>query len=271
MKLLWEGCEWLWDKQIPQICKENKLKIPRSKSKDQKTKHLIYSKLRKKSHRKTKSRKNALLKLLEKGINAYQALLNQTKVVNLKEKDATIFKTIKLVLQQQKHHFSNPKAKIPNRIVSLFKPYIRPIVRGKENKPVEFGIKVHKLQVGGISIIEHQSYEAFNECKRLKISTLKHKNFFGECTYLAADAIYATNENRKYTTQKGIQTNFIRKGAGKDDKPTKQIKGILNKEKSTRLEGTTKRNIIYCTKSKPEALTTNKFGYILVCIQQMLS
>jgi transposase, IS5 family len=237
VKLLWEACEWLWGKQISQICKNNRLKIPRSKFNDQKVKHLSYSKLRKKSHRKTRSRKNALLKLLEKGINAYQALLNQTKAVNLTEKDAATFKTIKLVLQQQKHHFENPKAKIPHRIVSLFKPYIRPIVRGKENKPVEFGIKVHKMQVGGISIIEHQSHEAFNECKRLKISTLKHKNLFGECTHLAADAIYATNENRKYTTQKGIQTNFCRKGAGKDDKPTKQIKAILNKERSTRLEG----------------------------------
>lgn len=237
VKLLWESCEWLWGKHIPQICKEHKHKTPRSKFKEQKLKYLTYSKLRKNSHRKTRSRKNALLKLLEKGINAYQALLNQTKAIGLTEKDAATFKTIKLVLQQQKYHFENPKAKIGHRIVSLFKPYIRPIVRGKENKPVEFGLKVHKLQVGGISIIEHKSYEAFNECKRLKISVLKHKNFFGECTHLAADAIYATNENRKYTTQEGIQTNFCRKGAGKDDKSTKQIKTLLNKERSTRLEG----------------------------------
>jgi transposase, IS5 family len=48
VKLLWESCEWLWDKQIPQICKEHKLKTPRSKFKDQKFKHLNYSKLRKK-------------------------------------------------------------------------------------------------------------------------------------------------------------------------------------------------------------------------------
>jgi len=71
----------------------------------------------------------------------------------------------------------------------------------------------------------------------LKISTLMHKNLFGECTYLSADAIYATNENHKFTTQKGIQTNFCRKGAGRDVKPTKQIKSLLNKERSTRLEG----------------------------------
>ncbi len=237
VKLLWEACEWLWGKQIPEICKRHKLKTPRSKFKEQKIKHLTYSKLRKKSHRKTKNRKSVLLKLLEKGINAYQILLNEAKAINLTKKDATTFKNIKIVLQQQKHLFANPKVKISHRIVSLFKPYIRPIVRGKENKPVEFGIKVHKLQVGGISIIEHQSHEAFNECKRLKISTLKHKNIFGECTHLAADGIYATNENRRYTTQKNIQTNFCRKGAGKDDKPTKQIKAALNKERSTRLEG----------------------------------
>lgn len=70
----------------------------------------------------------------------------------------------------------------------------------------------------------------------MKISILTHKNLFGECTRLAADAIYATNENRKFTTQKGIQTNFCRKGAGKDDKPIKQMKSLLNKERSTRLE-----------------------------------
>jgi transposase, IS5 family len=60
---------------------------------------------------------------------------------------------------------------------------------------------------------------------------------FGECTHISADKIYATNENRRYCTKNKIQTNFCRKGAGKDDKPTKQIKGILNKQRSTSLEG----------------------------------
>ena len=29
VKLVWEDCEWLWEKQIPEICKKNKLKVPR--------------------------------------------------------------------------------------------------------------------------------------------------------------------------------------------------------------------------------------------------
>ncbi len=237
VKLLWEACEWLWAKQIPAICKQNKLKEPRSKFKDQHKKHLTYSKLRKKSHQKNKARRRASLHLLLKGITEFQRILNQTKAVDLNPKNAQIFKTIKVIYQQQKYHFDNPKATISDRIVSIYKPYIRPIIRGKENKPVEFGIKVHKMQVGGINIIEHDSYDAFNECNRLKISILKHKKMFGECSHISADKIYATNNNRKYCTKNKIQTNFCRKGAGKDDKPIKQIKDILNKQRSTSLEG----------------------------------
>lgn len=151
VKLLWEAYEWLWDKQIPNISNKNKLKVPRSKYKEQHKKHLIYSKLRKKSHRKTKARIRATLHLLSKGITEFQSILNQTKAIDLSPKEANIFKTIKVIYQQQKYHFDNPKAKITDRIVSIYKPYIRPIVRGKENNPVEFGIKVHKVQVGGLA------------------------------------------------------------------------------------------------------------------------
>jgi hypothetical protein len=236
-KILWESCQWVWGRQIPALCQLHGIRQPRSKFKEQKKKTNAYSKQRKKSYRKTKNRRNALLKLLLKGIDAYQQLLNQLKASGLSVKDAATFKTIKMVYQQQYHHFHYPKVKIKERIVSIYKPYIRPIVRGKENKPVEFGLKVHKIQIGGISILEHVSYKAFNECKRLKISTLKHKNLFGACSHLAGDAIYATNENRKFTTKEKITTNFVRKGRGKEDKSTKKIKALLNKERSTRLEG----------------------------------
>ena len=44
--------------------------------------------------------------------------------------------TITRVYRQQKNHFKSGDSResIPNRIVSVSKPYIRPIVRGKENK-----------------------------------------------------------------------------------------------------------------------------------------
>ena len=98
-KILWECCEWLWNKKIPQFCRAHKLKEPRSKLQEQKKKHLDYSKLRKKTHRKTQAGKRAYLHLLSKGINEFQSILNQTKAVGLSDKAASIFKTIKQVYQ----------------------------------------------------------------------------------------------------------------------------------------------------------------------------
>lgn len=68
--------------------------------------------------------------------------------------------------RQQRDHFE--KKEVRRRIVSIDRPYIPPIVRGKENKRVEFGAKVNNIQIDGISFIEHHSFEAFNEGTRLK-------------------------------------------------------------------------------------------------------
>ena len=162
VKLLWECCEWLWEKTIPDICKMFKEKMPRSKFLEQKNKQLFYSKLRRKTHRKTISRKRALLKLLTKGIESLETLLHKTKGGKLSQKLTACFATIKTIKEQQEYLFKNKASKVSDRIVSLHKPYVRPIVRGKENKPIEFGVKVHMMQVDGINIIEHASYDNFN-------------------------------------------------------------------------------------------------------------
>ena len=48
--------------------------------------------------------------------------------------------------------------KVGDRIVSIGRHYVRPIVRGKETKSVEFGAKVNNIQIDGISFIEHLSF-----------------------------------------------------------------------------------------------------------------
>lgn len=183
-----------------------------------------------------KRRRKTLLYLLEKGIGAYQNLLNQTKGIYLSEPIAQRFKIIRKVYLQQLYLIENNTPKVRDRIVSLSKSHIRPIIRGKENKPLEFGIKVHMMQLDGINIVEHHSYNAFNECTRLKASFYKHKIIFGECTHLAADRIYPTNANRRFCSSKNIHTNFVSKGKTSPDKNLKLMKAILNKERSTRLE-----------------------------------
>ena len=73
---------------------------------------------------------------------------------------------IRKILVQEKEMFEGKK--VSDRIVSIDRHYVRPIVRGKETKSVEFGAKVNNIQIDGISFIEHLSFKAFNEGIRLK-------------------------------------------------------------------------------------------------------
>ena len=43
--------------------------------------------------------------------------------------------------EQQKYMYDHRCHTVPGRIVSVSQPFLRPIVRGKAGKPVEFGAK----------------------------------------------------------------------------------------------------------------------------------
>ena len=124
--------------------------------------------------------------------------------VCLREKHVIRLIYIKEVYRQQKYMFDNNTNTVAERIVSLFKYYIRPIKRGKETKAVEFGAKVAMSQVDGIDLIDRLSFNAFNESTELKSSIIKHEQRFGACRQVGVDAIYGTNENRKWMKNKKI-------------------------------------------------------------------
>lgn len=127
-----------------------------------------------------------------------------------------------------------------HRIVSIDRPYIRPIVRGKENKRVEFGANVNNIQVDGISFIEHHSFEAFNEGTRLKQCVEYQESLTGvKVTRIGMDTIYANNENRKYCTERGITTNFVRKGPKPKDEQAdiSTARRIIGNLRATVMEG----------------------------------
>ena len=112
---------------------------------------------------------------------------------------------------QQSELFSGKEVK--HHIASIDRPYLRPIIRGKENKRVEFGAKVNNIQIDGISFIEHHSFEAFNEGVRLKQCIEYQESLTGiKVKRVGADSIYANNANRTMCTEKGITTCFTRKG-----------------------------------------------------------
>lgn len=237
VKLLWECTEWSYI-QLKLICKFLKIRMPRNKYEDQWNKYNNYSHKRRKTHKETSKRIRSLLYLLEKILGQIADLENQFQSeLDLPDKYYSRLKIVRKVLKQQQEVFRSGKS-IPDRIVSISKSYIRPIVRGKEVKAVEFGAKVNMVQFDGINFIEHLSFNAFNEGTRLIQSIRYGRSLFGQITHISADDIYATNKNRKYSTKAKITTNFKRKGrAGKYEDQRQIITRELRKERTIRMEG----------------------------------
>jgi Transposase domain (DUF772) len=237
IKLLWECAHWCYG-QMKITCKRLKIRTPRTKYLKQKDKYSVYSRKRKKLKKDTVPRTRSLLLLLEKLLNLLEDIEKQhCDKLSLPQKYYTRLATIKKVLQQQQQMFITRES-VPDRIVSIAKDYIRPIVRGKEVKTVEFGPKVNMIQFDGINFIEHLSFDAFHEGIRLQQSIRYGRELVGKITHVAGDDIYATNANRVYCSSQKIVNNFKRKGKpGKHEEHRKIIASELRKERATRMEG----------------------------------
>lgn len=127
------------------------------------------------------------------------------------------------------------------------------------------------LLVDGISFIEHLGYNNFNEGTRLQSTIHLQQRYFGTCRQMGADAIYTTNENRRYCTSNSIVTNFVLKGnEGKLQEQKSQMRPILGKIRSTVLEGSfgNEKNHYLMNKIKAKKLDNEKvwiFFSLLAC------
>ena len=170
VKLLWE-CTVRAYKMMCGISSQLGEHRLRTKYNDIERANLAYRKQRRHTHKQTRKMIMRLLALLGKmlgEIRRQMRIHSDERLLN--EKQLDILETITRVYRQQSHHFKSGDSResIPNRIVSISKPYVRPIVRGKENKTVEFGAKSNNILIDGISFIEKVSFNAFNEGTRLR-------------------------------------------------------------------------------------------------------
>ncbi|MEG1935579.1 MAG: transposase [Rikenellaceae bacterium] len=173
-KLLWESVEWI-HKMMVNHCRLLSIHQPRTKFNAVSEAYLSYAKTRKKTHKKGRKISRRLLHLLEKLINETSAIFSN-KEIKLSSQFKKRYNVIKNILEQQTKLFNGEK--VTERIISIDKPYLRPIVRGKETKSVEFGAKVNAIQVGGFNFVEHLNFNAFHEGIRVSDCITLHKMLF---------------------------------------------------------------------------------------------
>ena len=124
--------------------------------------------------------------------------------------------TISEIAKQQRFHYDNPGAPVPNRIVSVSQPHVRPIVRGKAGCEVEFGQKISLSVVDGFTFIEEQGWNNFAEGVTLIASAERYRErhgFYPEA--ILADKTYRNRGNIDFCKKHGIRLSGPRLGRPK--------------------------------------------------------
>ncbi|MEH1916808.1 IS5 family transposase [Nostoc sp.] len=134
-----------------------------------------------------------------------QLVLSGASLENLSNRQYKMLLIVAEVHRQQLWLYENKKQSIDDRIVSLTQPHIRPIVRGKAGKAVEFGAKLSASCFEGYIFLDHISWDNFNESGDLKSQVEAFKNFTGyypESVHV--DKIYRTRDNRAWCKERDI-------------------------------------------------------------------
>ena len=143
---------------------------------------------------------------------------------------------IQSVYAQQWEMYQNNSRRCDHRIVSISQPYVRPIIRGKLDKPVEFGAKLSvSLSGEGLARVDHLRWHAFHEGNDLKSQVEAYRRRYGVYPEaVLGDPIYGTRDNRHYLKNHGIR--FAGKPLGRPRKVTAANREELKRLKAQRRE-----------------------------------
>jgi hypothetical protein len=113
------------------------------------------------------------------------------------------------IYAQQEEMYRRKERRVDKRIVSLHKPYVRPMVRGKGGKEVEFGPKVSLALVDGMAFVDKISYENYGEGEHLREHVEGYVERFGmKPPWVVGDRSFGTRDNRKWVKEEEIRDAF---------------------------------------------------------------
>lgn len=166
--------------------------------------YLKYTRCRKHTSKMTRKAIEKQLGYLRRDLAAIDSKLSLGKSLTTRQTER--LDTIRTIYEQQKYMYDNRTHSVPDRIVSVSQTFVRPIVRGKAGKPVEFGAKLDISVVDGWTRLEHCSFDAYNESGNLQEMAERFREREGHYpSRILADKIYRNRENLSYCKEHGIR------------------------------------------------------------------
>ena len=243
---------------------------PRTYRENARRDYLRIAKMKRRSQNKLRAAIRAQLGYVRRNIKTIKELLRPYAggPLPFDKNDLKLFWVIQELYRQQRIMHDSDIHSIPDRIVNLRQPHVRPIVRGKAGRDTEFGSKMSCSLVGEYVYLDHLDWNAFNESQDLMDQIDKYRKRFGVYPEsVLVDQIYGTRENRQKLKELGIR--FCGKQLGRPPKLTRAQKRTLNRElaKRSRIEGKfgegKRKYQLDCVKARTQATSESWIASVL--------
>lgn len=213
------------------ICYVQNYYKPRMYRQKAKKDYLNLAKCKKRTAKKIRKAIKTQLQYIRRDLRYIDAFLEE---INLCDDLSKQLATIRTLVEQQQYMYENKVHSVPDRIVSISQPYIRPIVRGKAKAPVEFGAKLDlSIDENGIARLERLSFDAYNESDVFITAVENYKSRTGHYPErVLVDQIYRNRTNRAFCSEHGIRISGPALGRPKkDNKVDKKQEYIDNNDR----------------------------------------
>lgn len=212
-------------------------KKPRTYRQKARKAYLAVAKQKKPGAKKIRKAIGRQLRYLKRNLQNIDYMASNGRLIYLNKRLYRLLLVSRELFRQQRLMYECRTHSIPDRIISLHQPHVRPIVRGKAKSPVEFGAKVSVSLVGGFSFVEKIGWDAYNESCDLIEQIKRYRERFGfypESVHV--DKLYRTRENRNFCQTKKIRMSEPPLGRPSEDMAIcKQQKQLMRQDEIDRI------------------------------------
>ena len=192
----------LIDRLLDKFCTAYKIKKPQTHRVEARQAFIQLTKKKRRGKKLIDKTKLVQIRCLQADFQTFLDFLGKQSSILLACFSRHDFKCLKAAFkmyEQQKMMFEQNVRRCADRIISIYQPHLRPIVRGKAKAKVEFGAKIGASIVNGYTYVDHLSWDAYNESSDLPMQMELYKKRFGMLPReIQADKLYLGKENRKY-------------------------------------------------------------------------
>jgi hypothetical protein len=210
---------------------------PRTYRRLARKKFLTFIRNRKPRKGEVKKALKSQIQFVERNLRSIEAMADEVGLQMLSRKEHRDLMVISEYVRQQRELRETGELSLPGRIVSIWKPHVRAIARGKARGMFEFGAKISLSMVDGYARVERLSWDNYHEGIDLKAQITAYRDRYGVYPeVVCADKIYRTRDNLEFCKEHGIRLSGPKLGRPyKDEERNREIRRLERQDEGMRV------------------------------------